>query len=145
MPFRKVKPVSQLVNSFMRRRGEDVKQERQNKNRETPLPLFIGLSIHAKTRSRDLIETIHDLELSVSYDRVLAVSTNLGNAVYRRYQEDRVVCPPNLRLTTAVLFTTTAVNCLQLQQSTTSIITLARRPQMIHSMAQAFPYLNMSQ
>lgn len=111
--------VSQVIqfNSFIRRRGEDVKQERRNKNRETPLPLFVGLSIHAKTRSRDLIETMHDLGLSVSYDRVLAVSTDLGNAVCRRYQEDRVVCPPNLRLQ---LFTTAAVDNIDHNPSSTT-------------------------
>ena len=62
--------ISQLIqfNSFIRRRDEDAKRERRSKNRETPLPLFIGLSIHAKTRSRELIETMHDLGLCVSYD-----------------------------------------------------------------------------
>lgn len=72
-----------------------------------PLPLFTGLSIHAKTRKRNLLETMHDLGLCVSYDRVLAVSTDLGNAVWRCYQENGVVCSPNFR---AQLCTTAAVN-----------------------------------
>lgn len=90
--------ISQLLqyNSYLRRRG-DVVRVRRNKNRETPVSLYIGLSIHAKTRSRDLIDIMHDLGLCVSYDRVLAISTDIGSAVCRRYQEEQVVCPPNLR------------------------------------------------
>ena len=60
---------------------------------------------------------MHDLGLSVSYDRVLAVSTDLGNAVCRRYQEDRVVYPPNLRLQ---LFTTAAVDNIDHNPSSTT-------------------------
>ena len=90
--------ISQLLqyNSYLRRRG-DVVRVRRNKNRETPVSLYIGLSIHAKTRSRDLIDIMHDLGLCVLYDRVLAISTDIGKAVCRRYQEEQVVCPPNLR------------------------------------------------
>ena len=86
--------ISQLLqyNSYLRRRG-DVVRVRRNKNRETPVSLYIGLSIHAKTRSRDLIDIMHDLGLCVLYDRVLAISTDIGNAVCRRYQEEQVVCP----------------------------------------------------
>ena len=79
--------ISQLIqfNSYLgnRRRSENSKRERRNKDCETPVPLYVGLSIHAKTRSRDLIETMHILGLSVSYDRVLAISTELGNSVCR--------------------------------------------------------------
>ena len=90
--------ISQLLqyNSHLRRHG-DVVRVRRNKNRETPVSLYIGLSIHAKTRSRDLIDIMHDLGLCVSYDRVLAISTDIGNAVCSRYQEEQVVCPPNPR------------------------------------------------
>ena len=101
--------ISQLLqyNSYHRRSSGEVKRERRNKSRETLLPIFVGLSIHAKTRSRDIVENMHTLGLSVSYDRVLSISTDLGNAVCRRYQKENVVCPCNLRLN---LFTTAAVD-----------------------------------
>ena len=49
--------ISQLLqyNSYHRRSSGEVRRERRNKSRETPLPIFVGLSIHAKTRSRDLV------------------------------------------------------------------------------------------
>ena len=113
--------ISQLLqyNSYHRRSSGEVKQERRNKSRETPLPIFVGLSIHAKTRSRDLVENMHTLGLSVSYDGILYISTDLGNAVCRRYQEENVVCPCNLRLN---LFTTAAVD--NIPQSTILVLQL---------------------
>ncbi len=67
----------------------------------------MGITVHAKTRSRDLVEALHDLGMSVSYDRVLAISTDLGNEVCRRYIDEGAVCPSNLCLH---LFTTSAVD-----------------------------------
>ena len=83
--------ISQLLqyNTRVRCRNKEVKQERRNKCRETPLSMhvYVGISVHAKTRSRDLVETLHDLGISVSYDRVLAISTDLGNKACCRYIE----------------------------------------------------------
>jgi hypothetical protein len=47
------------------------------------------------------------LGLSVSYDRVLAISTALGNHATDRYHEEGLVCPPQLR---SHIFTTSAVD-----------------------------------
>ncbi|KAG0723662.1 hypothetical protein GWK47_042257 [Chionoecetes opilio] len=52
-----------------------------NKDRETPLPIYVGLTVHARTRKRDLIEMLFDLGLSISYDRVMAIFTSMGNRV----------------------------------------------------------------
>ncbi len=34
-----------------------------NKARETPLPIYVGLTVHARTRKRDLIETLFVVHL----------------------------------------------------------------------------------
>ena len=39
-----------------------------NTARETPLPIYVGLMVHGRTRKRDLIDTLYDLGLSISYD-----------------------------------------------------------------------------
>ncbi|KAG0726248.1 hypothetical protein GWK47_036991 [Chionoecetes opilio] len=64
------------------------------KDRETPLPIYVGLTVHARTRKRDLIEMMFDLGLSISYDRVMAISTSMGNRVCEQYHRDEVVCHP---------------------------------------------------
>lgn len=38
-----------------------------------------------------------DLGLSISYDRVVEISTAMGNCVCEQYHRDAAVCPPNLR------------------------------------------------
>ena len=111
--------IAQLVqyNTYIRRREEEVKRERRNTSRESPLPIYTGIAIHAKTRSRDLVETLHKLGISISYDRVLRISTDLGNEVCRRYKEEGAVCPSNLRLG---LFTTSAIDNIDHNPSSTT-------------------------
>ena len=109
--------IAQLVqyNTYLRRREGDVKKERRNKSRESPIP--IGVSVHAKTRCRDLVEILHKLGISISYDRVLSISTDLGNEVCRRFWQEGAVCPSNLRLG---LFTTVAVDTIDHNPSSTT-------------------------
>lgn len=100
--------IAQLLqyNSSARRRTGSA-GIRHNKARETPLPIYVGLTVHARTRKRDLVETLFDLGLSISYDRVMAISTAMGNVVCEQYHREQVVCPPNLR---QGLFTTAALD-----------------------------------
>ncbi|KAH3711848.1 hypothetical protein DPMN_071523 [Dreissena polymorpha] len=65
---------------------EGAKTFRHSKDRETPLPVFIGMSTNAKTRKRLLVEMLHDHGLSISYDRVLEVSAQLRDAAVKRYK-----------------------------------------------------------
>lgn len=111
--------IAQLLqyNGFVRRREGTLKRERHNRNKETPLPIYIGLSIHAKTRSRDLVDSFYDLGLSVSYDRFLAISTDLGNSICKRFEIEQVVCPTSLR---KGLFTTAAVDNIDHNPSSTT-------------------------
>jgi len=67
---------------------------RHSVDRETRLPLYLGLLVHNKTRKRDLIDTLFE---RVSYDRVLHLSTDIANAAIDQYEDDRVVCPTILK------------------------------------------------
>jgi len=104
-------------NSFVCRRDADRKRECHNKARETPLPIYIGLTLHAKTCSRDLVEKLRELGLSISYDRVLTISTDLGNSICRQCHQDDVVCPLSLR---KGLFTSSAVDNINHNPSSTT-------------------------
>ena len=100
--------VSQLIrfNSVVRRR-KDSQASYHSRDRETPLPTYVGLLLHAETRKRGLVDKLCDLGLSISYNRVLEISTEMGNKVAVRFQAENVVCPSNLKLK---LFTTSAVD-----------------------------------
>ena len=69
--------IAQLVqyNTYLRFRGRG----KGEVNLESPVPIYVGVSVHAKTRSRDVVENLHKLGISMAYDRVLSISTELGN------------------------------------------------------------------
>lgn len=99
--------ISQLLifNATNRKRAETTNEAtpRHKLIRETPLPLYVGLVIHAETRKKQLVDKFYRMGLSVSYDRVMQVSTDLGNGVCAMFEEEGVVCPSKLRKS---LFTT---------------------------------------
>ena len=80
---------------------------RHTYDRETPLPIYLSLKIHAVTRSRGLIDTLFNQGLCVSYDRLLQITSDIANAVCQSFNAEDVVCPPRLR---SGLFTTGAVD-----------------------------------
>ena len=62
--------------------------------------------MHSETRSRVLIDKIHDHGLCISYHCMLTLSTSIGNTVCSQFERDNIVSPSILRLH---LFTTHAV------------------------------------
>lgn len=64
---------------------------------ETPLSLYLGLNVHSLTRSKKLVMELHQLGLSVSYDRVLQVNNELADSVCQDFNLKGVVCPSQLR------------------------------------------------
>ncbi len=110
--------IAQLLqyNSSVRRRVGST-SIRHNKTRETPVPIYVGLTVHARSRKRDLIDTLFDLGLSISYDRVMEISTAMNNHVCEQYHSDNVVCPPNLR---QGLFVTAAIDNIDHNTSSTT-------------------------
>ena len=109
--------ISQLLvyNSSIRRREQS--SVKHSRKRETPLPIFMGALIHSKTRKRELVDYLFELGVSVSYDRVLEISTMLGNRICNLYNSQGVVCPPQLR---RGVFTTAAVDNIDHNPSSTS-------------------------
>ena len=85
-------------------------------DREPSLMAYVGLLLHAKTRKRGLIDKLYDLGMSVSYARVLAISTAMGNTVSAQLEEEHVVCPSKLHFS---LFTTSAVDNIDHNPSST--------------------------
>ena len=102
--------VSQLVVfNFIKqlRTSQPSANFRHELDSETPLPLYLGLKVHAVTRSKTLVNILNNLGLCLSYDRVLQSQSNISNRICKCYKEGEVVCPPNLRRD---LFTIAAVN-----------------------------------
>ena len=92
--------ISQLMlfNATKRRResGTTGASYYHSRNREPPLPIYLGLMTHEETRKRTLVDKFYNLGLSISYDKVLELSTDIGNSVCARSESEGVVCPPTL-------------------------------------------------
>lgn len=90
---------------------------RHNSDREVPVPVYLGLKVHAKTRNRELIDRLHQHGLSISYDRVLKISSSIAQSIITRFENDGVVCPPQLK---GGLFTTGQVDNIDHNPSATT-------------------------
>jgi len=106
--------ISQLLLfnfEYDRRRGgtgsADTSVVKHSNKYETPLPLFLGSFIHSKTRSKELVDTLYRLGLSVSYGRVLSLSGDLGNANRKHFHDVGTLYPPQLKIG---ILTTSAVD-----------------------------------
>ena len=112
--------ISQLLtfNAMKRSRKDNpATSVRHNPDRETRLPLYLGLLVHSKTRKRDLVDTLFEHGLSVSYNRVIQISTDLANNVIQQFETDGAVCPTALR---EGLFTTGNLDNLDHNPSSTT-------------------------
>ena len=67
-----------------------------------------------------MVEILHEHGLSISYDRVLEVSAQLGDAAVNMFTADGVVCPSDLRKT---IFTTAAMDNVDHNPSSTTATT----------------------
>ena len=92
-------------------------KSRHSFDREPPLPLYIGMKIHTETRSKKIITQLYDLGLSVSYDRVLQLESQLATAVCEDFLEKKAVVPASQR---HGLFTTGALDNMDHNPSSTT-------------------------
>ena len=53
------------------------------------------------------MDTLFQLGLCISYDRVLQIQSDIANDIFQRYEMEKVACPPNMR---GDLFTIAAVD-----------------------------------
>ena len=82
-----------LYNSYKHYKENAKGVVRHSQQRKTPLPVYLGIMLHTKTRKSDLVDTHFNLGLCISYDQVLKISTELGDKICY-YEQEKAVCPP---------------------------------------------------
>ena len=95
-----ISSISEIVMFNTKTKSRETEGEskiRHQKNRETPLPIYTSLLLHAKTRQKDLINKLSEYGICISYSRTMAISTQLANSVCKRFDEEECVCPPKLK------------------------------------------------
>ena len=111
--------IAQLLkfNSVKHRRAHGNVSVRHTIAQETPVPTYIGLMLHAQTRKRELVDRFSHLGLSISHDRILRLTAQMGSSVCEQFNRDQVVCSPKLR---GNIFTTAAVDNIDHNPSSTT-------------------------
>ena len=73
--------LAQLIkfNSVKRKCRETAIRSRHTLPLETPLPVYLGLMIHSKTRMKGVIEKLATLGLSITYNRVSKIQDQVMN------------------------------------------------------------------
>ena len=77
---------------------------RHCKDREPPLPLYVGLNVHTLTRNKKIVNILYKLGVSVSCDRIIEVENSIASAICKRFREENLVYPVNLRTLVSVFF-----------------------------------------
>ncbi|CAG9762315.1 unnamed protein product [Ceutorhynchus assimilis] len=80
---------------------------RHKKKLEPPLPIYLGLSIYARSRNKQQIDELHNLGISISSNRVMEITAQFSHVVVGRAEEEGVVCPSSLK---KGLFTVAAID-----------------------------------
>ena len=109
-----------LFNTKKGTSGTGVKKSRHTLEREPPLPIYIGMNVHALTRSKKLIQQLYHIGISISYARIMEIEDLIANCTCERFAEDGVVYPACLR---KGLFTVGALDNLDHNPSSTTSLT----------------------
>ena len=90
--------ISQLMifNSTIRTR-KTTSQAYHTTMREPPVAFYLGQLLQSHTRKLYLVRKLSHLGLSISPDRLLDISTKMGNKAIEVFEKEGVVCPLNLR------------------------------------------------
>jgi hypothetical protein len=110
--------IAQTILYNMKKRPSNLEvRARHRLSREPPLPIYLGLNIHAVSRNKKLIQMLYQMGISISYDRIMELEDWLATSVCERFEEDGVVSPANLR---KGLFTVGALDNLDHNPSSTT-------------------------
>ena len=89
--------ISQLILFNFKERIPSGQIVRHHKTREPPLSIYMALSTYSKSRSKDCVDDMHRLGLSISSNRLMEVTSALAQTVIKIAEEEKVLCPPTFR------------------------------------------------
>ncbi len=88
----------------------------QARKRDIPFT-YLGVMIHSKTHMKELVDVLFELGQSISYDRVMSISTSLGNNLCQYFEMEKAVCPTEFK---EELFTTAVIDNIHHNLSSTT-------------------------
>lgn len=116
-PKQSVLSLSQLIAFNYVKRSTKASTSLKMRGKETPLPIYLSLKVHAETRKRGLVDMLHDLGLGIGYDRLLTISADVASSVCHQFEETAVVVPTKML---KGVFTTAALDNIDHNPSSTT-------------------------
>ena len=89
--------IPQLLISNTAKRSTIAQNLQQRCDVKTPIPLYLGLALHAQDRQKRLIGELHQLVLTVFYSLIMDVRKKFTQAVSKRFKDEGVVVPTNCK------------------------------------------------
>ena len=75
------------------------------KCRETPFSVGLGMHVYYRIRSKELLDCLSNLNLSITYDKTLQIQTSMANAVCKVIDENNgSFIPPSVNKEKRVFF-----------------------------------------
>ena len=109
--------IAQLSRYNSTKKMRDDGERRHSLDRETPLPVYVGLLLHTKTRKAGLVNKLSRLGLCISYDRVCDIKESIASHLCKEYEERKLVQPASMK---NGLFTTAAIDNIDHNVTATS-------------------------
>ena len=109
-----------IIHNTKKRTSASTSTTRHTLEREPPLPIYIGINIHALTRSKKLIQQLYQMGICISYDRIVQIEDWIATSSCERFKEDGVVAPACLWKR---VFTVGALDNLDYNPSSTTSMT----------------------
>ena len=82
-------------NSVKQKRRKNISEIRHSRTNEAPIPVLIGLRIHATTRKKKLVNQLASKGMCINYQRVKNIQKEIRNQLCRKYHQEGIVCPPS--------------------------------------------------
>ena len=99
--------IAQLIQFSSAQKRTNSTSHRHSSEKEILLSIYMAFLVHSETRSRVLIDKLHNHGLCISYHCMLTLSMSIGNIVCSQFERDNIVSPSILTLH---FFTTHAVD-----------------------------------
>ena len=105
-----------MFNIVKNKLRETVSHVCHSKLKEPPLPVYLGMLIHNKTRKKGLVKEFAKQGLSISYSKLPEIKNNIAGQLCHQYVTEGVVPPKSLK---DGLFTSAAIDNLDSNPSST--------------------------
>ena len=85
--FKATLSIAQLIQFNSAQKRTNSTSHRYSSEKETRLSIYIAFLVNSETRSRALIDKLHEHELCISYYSMLTLSTSIGNTVCSQLEQ----------------------------------------------------------